>query len=116
MRMLDGSLQVTSLEVMADAVLNMCLIRGDVAGRYMKLEQVPNLSPSVQDLLEYNMPNTAVKECHDILCERLLPAMEAFHEANPNRKHNFRKRDACRPIEKRIPPARCQHPSETSNE
>ena len=116
MRMLDGSLQVTSVDTMVGAVMNLCIIRGGVAVKYFALEPVPNLSPSVKDLLAYDMPGTAVAECHDILCERLLPAMKAFHEANPNRKHNFRKRDACRPIEKRIPPARCQHPSETSNE
>ena len=116
MRMLDGSLQVTSLEVMADAVLNMCLIRGDVAGRYMKLEQVPNLSPSVEVLRSYDMPGTAVSMCHEILSGRLLNAMKENHEANPNRKNKFNQRAACRPIEKRIPPARCQRPSETSNE
>ena len=116
MRMLDGSLQVTSVDTMVGAVMNLCIIRGGVAVKYFALEPVPNLSPSVKDLLAYDMPGTAVAECHDILCERLLPAMKAFHEANPNKKHNFRKRDACRPIGKRIPPARCQHPSETSNE
>ncbi len=116
MRMLDGSLQVTSVETMTDAVMNLCMIRCGVATKYLKLEPVPNLSPSVKDLLVCDMPGTAVAECHDILCERFLPAMKAYHEANPNRKHKFRKREACRPIEKRIPPARCQHPSETSNE
>ena len=114
--MLDGSLQVTSVDTMFVAVRDLCIIRGNVAEKYLALEQVPNLSPSVEDLLAYDMPGTAVSECHEILSERLLPAMKAYHEANPNRKHKFRKRDACRPIEKRIPPARCQHPSETSNE
>ena len=116
MRMLDGSLQVTSVDTMKMAVMNLCLIRGGVAVKYLALEQVPNLSPSVEVLLSYDMPGTAVSECHEILSERLLPAMKAYHEANPNRKRKFRQRDACRPIEKRIPPARCQHPSETSNE
>ena len=116
MRMLDGSLQVTPVDTMVGAIMNLCIIRGGVAVKCFALEPVPSFSPSVKDLLAYDMPGTAVAECHDILCERLLPAMKAFHEANPNRKHNFRKRDACRPIEKRIPPARCQHPSETSNE
>ena len=116
MRMLDGSLQVTSVDTMVGAVMNLCIIRGGVAVKYLALEQVANLSPSVEDLPAYDMPGTAVSECHEILSERFLPALKAFHEANPNRKHNFRKRDACRPIEKRIPPARCQHPPETSNE
>ena len=114
--MLDGSLQVTSVDTMVDAVRNLCIIRGNVAEKYLKLQRPPNLTPSKKDLLKYEMPGTAVKECHEILCERLVPALKAFHEANLNKKHIFRKRDACRPIEKRIPPARCQHPPETSNE
>ncbi len=116
MRMLEGSLQVTSVDTITGAVMNLCLIRGGVAVKYLALEQVPNLSPSVEVLLAYDMPGTAVSERHEILSERLLPAMKAYHEANPNGKHKFRKRGACRPIEKRIPPARCQHPTETSNE
>ena len=115
MRLLDGSMEVTSDRTMKIAVKNLCPIRCEVAATYLAVEQVPNLSPSVQVLRSYELPGTAVSKCHEILSGRLLNAMKEHHEANPNRKRIFNQRAACRPIEKRIPPARCQHPSETSN-
>ena len=89
----------------------MCKIRCDVAVRYLALEPVPNLNPSVQDLRKYIMPGTAVGECHRIYLEKLRPVLERNHELNPRRKHKFDSRAACVVIDKRIPLAGCRHPS-----
>ena len=117
MTLLDGSKQVTNTHAMKRAVKHLCMIRGKVAAKYLSIEPTrPNHHPTVMQLRDYKMTGTAVKECHDIFKDKLKVALRVHHEANPNRKKPFDLRGACRPIEKRIPPARCQHPSETSND
>ena len=117
MTLLDGSKQVSDNDAMKRAVKHLCFIRGQVAAENLSLQHHrPNQIWSVKQLRDYVMPGSAVQECHDIFKKKLEVALRAHHDANPNRKNKFYLRSACRPIEKRIPPARCQHPSETSNE
>ena len=89
MRLLDGSMEVTSDRTMKIAVKNLCLIRFEVAATYLAVEQAPNLSPSLQVLRSYELPGTAVAKCHEVLLGRLLNAMKGHHEANPNHKNKL---------------------------
>ena len=64
-------------------------IRTDVARRYFAWETPANNDPSLQQLREYDMPGTAVQECHQIFRSKLEDVLRKVHDRNVNRKKDF---------------------------
>jgi hypothetical protein len=104
-------MRVTSDDAMKMALAQWCSIRLDIARRYLAKETPPIKDPSLQQLREYNMPGTAIQECHTMFRAKLEDVLRKSHEGNEKKKKPFESRAACRPIEKRIPLARFQHHS-----
>ena len=87
--LLDGSTRVTSSEDMTKVLTQLISIRTDVARGYFAWETPANNDPSLQQLREYDMPGTAVKECHDIFRSKLYDVQEREQEEGLRRSRSI---------------------------
>ena len=95
----DGSLQVINKESAQENVTLLCETRRKIAEKYLTLHETWEWRRlaggiSANDFKTYELPGTAVEECHKLLRERLMPLLQIGYRQG-TAKRQFKPRSAC---------------------
>ena len=94
----DGSLQVINKESARQNVTLLCEIRRKIVEKYLTLHETGEWRRlaggiSTDDFKTYELPGTAVEECHKLLRERLMPLLQSGYRQGAA-KRQFKPRSA----------------------
>ena len=94
----DGSLQVINKESAQENVTLLCEIRRKIVEKHLTLHETGEWRRlaggiSANDFKTYELPGTAVEECHKLLCERLMPLLQSGYRQGAA-KRQFKPRSA----------------------
>jgi hypothetical protein len=94
----DGSLQVINKESAQENVTLLCEIRRKIVEKYLTLHETGEWRRlaggiSANDFKTYELPGTAVEECHKLLRERLMPLLQSGYRQGAA-KRQFKPRSA----------------------
>ena len=94
----DGSLQVINEESAQENVTLLCEIRRKIVEKYLTLHETGEWRRlaggiSADDFKTYELPGTAVEECHKLLRERLMPLLQSGYRQGAA-KRQFKPRSA----------------------
>jgi hypothetical protein len=95
----DGSFQVVDRETTRQSVLMLCEIRSQIIQEYMTRHELGNWKRKVGEITQkdyetYELPGSALSECHRAFTKRVMPLLQMSYDAGP-KKTKFNPRQAC---------------------